>query len=217
MSVDRNPARLLPPAEPTAMRHRFVQDVSELPTYGFGPRSPIWWGTLGFVALEGTGFVLAAGSYLYLAFQNPQWPLSAPPPGLVWSSLVTLVMLASLWPNHMADRDGRREDLGRVRRDLVIMSLVGLGLLALRAMEFTTLNVWWDANAYGSLVWVILGLHTAHLLTDVGDTLVLTVLMFTRHGHGKRFSDVADNAFYWSLVVWSWVPIYGLVYWVPRL
>ena len=33
------------------MRQRSVQDVSELPTYGFGSTSPIWWGTLGFVAL----------------------------------------------------------------------------------------------------------------------------------------------------------------------
>ena len=33
------------------MRQRPVQDISELPTYGFGSVSPIWWGTLGFIAL----------------------------------------------------------------------------------------------------------------------------------------------------------------------
>ena len=57
----------------------------------------------------------------------------------------------------------------------------------------------------------------AHIVTDVGDTLVLTVLMFTRHGHGKRFADVEDNAFYWNFVVLSWLPIYALIYWAPRL
>jgi cytochrome c oxidase subunit III len=41
--------------------------------------------------------------------------------------------------------------------------------------------------------------------------------MFTRHGHGKRFSDVSDNAFYWNFVVLSWPPIYVLLYWTPRL
>jgi len=42
--------------------------------------------------------------------------------------------------------------------------------------------------------------------------------MFTRHARaGSRFSDVNDNAFYWDFVVASWIPIYLLIYWVPRL
>ena len=35
--------------------------------------------------------------------------------------------------------------------------------------------------------------------------------------NGRRFSDVSDNAFYWDFVVLSWLPIYFLIYWVPRL
>ena len=56
-----------------------ILDVSALPEYGFGSRMTTWWGTLGFCVLEGTGFALAIGTYLYLAFLNPKWPLSAPP------------------------------------------------------------------------------------------------------------------------------------------
>jgi heme/copper-type cytochrome/quinol oxidase subunit 3 len=41
--------------------------------------------------------------------------------------------------------------------------------------------------------------------------------MFTRHGHGKRFADVEDNAFYWNFVVAAWVFLYALIYWLPRL
>jgi len=198
------------------MRHRPVQDIRELPTYAFGPGNPVWWGTLAFITLEGTGFVLAAAAYLFLHFMNADFPLSAPPPELLWSTAVTVVMLASAWPNQMAKKDSEKEDLRKVRRDLVIMSLVGLVLLGLRAFEFTTLNVRWDQNAYGSLIWVLLGLHTVHLLTDVFDTLVLTALMFTKHGRGKRFADVSDNSFYWYFVVVTWVPIYLLIYWMPR-
>jgi heme/copper-type cytochrome/quinol oxidase subunit 3 len=104
-----------------------------------------------------------------------------------------------------------------VRVGLVIMSVVGIVLLVIRAFEFPILNVSWDTNAYGSIVWFLLGLHTTHLATDVGDTIVLTALMFTRHGHsGRRFSDSEDNATYWDFVVLSWIPIYILLYWVPR-
>jgi hypothetical protein len=33
---------------------------------------------------------------------------------------------------------------------------------------------------------------------------------------GKRFSDTEDNGVYWDFVVLSWLPIYVLLYWVPR-
>jgi heme/copper-type cytochrome/quinol oxidase subunit 3 len=199
------------------MRHRPVQDVSALPDHAFGPRMTMWWGTLGFMTLEGTGFALAAGAYLYLVWLNPQWPLADRPPDLSWATLLTLVLLVSLWPNQIAKKNAKREDLSRVRGDLLLMSFISIVVLAIRAFEFGTLNVRWDQNAYGSIVWVLLGLHTAHLLTDAIDTFVLTALMFTRHAHGKRFSDVEDNAFYWDFVVLSWLPIYGLIYWASRV
>ena len=69
----------------------------------------------------------------------------------------------------------------------------------------------WDTNAYGSVTWLILGLHTTHVLTDLVDTLVLAVLMFTRHADNpRRFGDVEDNVMYWNFVVLTWLPLYAL-------
>jgi heme/copper-type cytochrome/quinol oxidase subunit 3 len=143
--------------------------------------------------------------------------LSAPPPGLIWSSLLTVLLVVSAVPNWLAKKAGEDEDLPKARLYLVVMSLIGLAAIVLRLLEFTTLHVRWDQNAYGSLLWAILGLHLTHIATDLIDTAVLTVLMFTRHGHGKRFSDVSDNAFYWNFVILSWLPLYALLYWGPRL
>ena len=33
----------------------------------------------------------------------------------------------------------------------------------------------------------------------------------------KRFVDVEENAVYWYFVVGAWLPIYGVIYWAPRL
>jgi cytochrome c oxidase subunit 3 len=79
--------------------------------------------------------------------------------------------------------------------------LISLVFLALRGLEFTTLNVSWHANAYGSVVWLLLGLHTTHLITDTVDTTVLAVLLYTGPFEGKRFVDVSENALYWYFVV----------------
>jgi cytochrome c oxidase subunit III len=214
--ADPMTASSLRPSAAAPMPYRVVLNVRQMPTYGHGSRATTWWGTLAFCVVEGMGFVLAIGAYFYLVFINGDWPLSAEPADMFWSSLHTSLMLFSLWPNFMAQRDGAREDIRKVRRDLVIMSVIGLALLGLRVMEIETLHSKWDHNAYGSMVWLLLGFHTAHLLTDVVDTIVLAVLMFTRHGHGRRFSDVGQNAFYWNFVVAAWVPLYVVVYWFPR-
>jgi heme/copper-type cytochrome/quinol oxidase subunit 3 len=86
----------------------------------------------------------------------------------------------------------------------------------IRFYEFGALNCRYDTNAYGSIVWLLMGFHTTHLITDLIDTAVLTTLMFTGPIEGKRFSDVSDNAFYWYFVVIAWLPIFAVVYLAPR-
>lgn len=199
------------------MRQTIVREVNELPTYGFGSQSGPWWGAMGFIALEGMGFAIAIATYLYLYAVNPAWPLNAPPPDLWPGTVETAIFVLSIIPNQWTDRVARGQQLRAARIGLVLMSLIGLGLLILRGFEFAHLNTRWDLDAYGSVVWLMLGLHTTHLATDVGDTIVLTVLMFTRHATPRRFSDVTDNVFYWNFVVIAWLPIYVLLDWSPRL
>jgi cytochrome c oxidase subunit III len=200
------------------MNTRVVADLSDLPTSGFGPKSPIWWGTLAFIALEGMGFALAAGMYFYLAAINDEWPLGAPPPHLLAGTIVTALLVLSLIPNWMLNRWAKAKDLPKVRIGLWVMVVLGILPLIVRVFEFESLNVRWDTNAYGSAIWFLLGLHTTHLITDVGDTIVLAALMLTRHGNqDRRLSDTSDNAFYWVFVVVSWVLLYLLIYWFPRL
>jgi cytochrome c oxidase subunit III len=200
------------------VKHRVVADLSELPLHAMGSASPTWWGTVAFMLIEGTGFALVIGVYLYLASLASSWPLGAPLPGLGPGTVLTFLLLASLVPNVLLSRWADQGDLRRVRIGLVVMAVLGVVPLVPRWFEFASLHVSWDSNAYGSITWTMLGLHTTHLLTDLADTLVLAVLMFTRHGDNKRrFGDVRNNAMYWNFVVLTWLPIYACLYGVPRL
>jgi cytochrome c oxidase subunit III len=191
-------------------------DVSVLPSYGFGPRSTMFWGTLGVIAIEGTVFAMAMVTYYYLRAQVASWPPGAAAPDLLWGTLNTLLLLASILPNHWTQRAAEAHDLGRVRVGMVVCCLLAAIFLCIRILEFRALNVGWDRNAYGSIVWMLLGLHTVHLLTDFADSVVLAVLMFTGPLEGRRFVDVAENAMYWDFVVLAWLPIYGTIYWAAR-
>ena len=104
-----------------------------------------------------------------------------------------------------------------MRIGIVVCLVFALAFLGVRILELQSLNCLWDGSAYGSIVWLLMGLHTVHLLTDTVDTVVLAVLMHTGPLEGKRFADVSENALYWYFVVLSWLPIYLVIYWAPRL
>jgi heme/copper-type cytochrome/quinol oxidase subunit 3 len=200
------------------MQRRTI-DVATLPDHAFGSRSIMWWSTMTIIGVEATVFAISIASYFYLQGNEETWPPpNVPLPELRWATLNLVIMLLSVVPNEIVKRASEAMDLRKVRRWIVVADLFALAFCAIRILEFRTLHVMWDSNAYGSVVWTLLGLHTVHLVTDLADSLVLTAVMFTKHGHhSRRFVDVSENCFYWYFVVLSWVPIYFVLYWVPRL
>jgi heme/copper-type cytochrome/quinol oxidase subunit 3 len=196
---------------------RTTLDVSHLPTYAFGNRSLMWWGTWGMMLIEATVFAIGIVAYFYLRGLAPAWPPSSAPPDLLFGTVNTLILLASGVPNHLAAKAAEREDLSAVRLWIVVCVMFSIAFQAVRAFEFGALNTHWDSNAYGSIVTALLTLHTIHIITDFVETAVLAVLMFTGPLNGRRFVDVNENADYWWFVVVTWLPIYFTIYWVPRL
>ena len=198
------------------MQWQVEGDVSGLPDHGFGSKGLGWWGVVGFMLIEGIAFVLAVGSYYFLLPNEDSWPPATPPLQLEWATAVTLLAIASELPNQWLKRRAEHYDLKGVQAGLSLMTLLGLVLLALRAMEFVALPVRWDESAFASITWAILALHTLHMATDVYDSAVLTALVFLKKVDGRKFSDVADNALYWRFIIWSWAILYLVVYWTPR-
>lgn len=196
----------------------FTEDVSALPTHAFSYRSLTWWGIIGFMVIEGAAFLLTIAAYFFLMSQEQEWaPRPWLPPDPVAGTLFTVVMLLSEIPNTMLKKAAEAYDVGTVRRLLPIPVAIGVLLFVLRGFEFNSLNVLWYENAYGSIIWALLFLHTTHIATDWGDTVVLWGLMKTPHGEEpRRLVDVDENGLYWRFVWLSWLPIYALIYWVPR-
>ena len=197
------------------MRPRAI-DVSHLPEYAFGHRSIMWWGGAALMAIEGTMFVLLIVTYLYLKGRSPEWPPGYFAPVLFWGTLNTAVLLASTVPNHFTKAAAERLDLRSTRFWLCVSIAFALVFNVIRIFEFGSLNVWWDSNAYGSIVWTLLGFHTAHILTDLADSMAMAVLLFTGPLKESHFVDVSENSLYWYFVVLSWLPVYGFIYLAPR-
>jgi cytochrome c oxidase subunit III len=204
-----------PPVDDT-LPPKFMGTLAYLPPHAHGNRSLTWWGMMGLIAVEGTVFVLAAAAYFYLATHSKMWPPDELRPSLLAGTIFTIVTVLSVLPNWWLKHAAESEHLRRVQIGLIILSLIGCALLVVRYFEFAAMHVAWSDSAYGSIVITLLGLHTAHLATDLYDTIVLTALMFTKHAKGRRYVDVAENALYWNFVVIAWLPFYAILYFVPR-
>jgi heme/copper-type cytochrome/quinol oxidase subunit 3 len=198
------------------MSERRTLDVSALPTYAYGHSGVIWWGTVGFMVIEGSMFVIAIITYFYLRLKVSDWPPSLPNPSLGIPTINLAVVLVSLVPNQLAKKAAERMDLRGVRLWLTILVLFGIANVMLRGFEYGALNCRWDDNAYASITWVLLSLHTIHIATDVADSVVLAALMFIGPINESRFVDCSENSLYWYFIAAWWIPIYLTLYWAPR-
>lgn len=193
-------------------------DVAALPTVGMGSRSITWWGTLGFMVIEGTTLAICAMSYLYLRRNFATWPPSGlPQPALTVATVDIVLYLASLAPMIMVQRAACRLDLARVRLGLVAGCVAIAAFLLFRALEFAALRVQWDSSAYGSIAWAILGFHATLLVVEAAEVVGMTAIVFRKTATTKTFADAEDVAFYWYFLVGSWVPLYVLVFLLPRI
>ena len=198
---------------------RFTGDVADLPTHKFGPSSLTWWGIIAFMVIEGGFFMLTFAAYFFLMGHEQGWPPEGrQAPDVLAGTLFTIVIILSEIPNTMIKKAARAGDIPAIRRLILVMTAVGAILLVIRGFEFNSLNCRWTDNAYASIIWALLVLHTAHILTDWLDTVVLAALMFTPVAYeGRRLVDVDENSLYWRYVWLLWIPIYLMIYWVPRL
>jgi cytochrome c oxidase subunit III len=191
-------------------------DVSRLPTAAFGPRDMMWWGTVGFMAIEGTTLFICAASYLYLRLNFYSWPPEHTlRPALFWPTLQVVAMLLSNVPQGLAHRAALELDLGRVRRWMLVVSILSIAFVAIRWQEFLAINARWDTNAYGSIMWITLGFHGTILLLQAIETVIFTMFLFGDRIEEKHFSDVVDSASYWYFMTGSWIVLYPVVFLTP--
>jgi cytochrome c oxidase subunit I+III len=201
-----------------SVRQTIAMDVSGLPAELYGPSASLWWGMICLIAIEAMGFALAIATYLYLRLQEARWPPAGwAPPSLLYGTANLVLLLISTWPMRRVDLEARAQNRRAVLVSLAIWLVLALMMLGIRALEFAHLHVKWDSNAYGSAVWLLLGLHTLHLASSFGESSVLAVYSLTHPLDRSHALDLQINAVYWYFIVGSWALLYWVLYASPWL
>ncbi|HVG44655.1 MAG TPA: hypothetical protein VM890_07990 [Longimicrobium sp.] len=193
-------------------------DVSGLPDVTFGYRNLVWWGTVAFMVIEGTTLAMCAATYLYLRRNFSALPPERVPlPYLTAATVEVALMLVSFVPLAVLGRAAERKDLRACRLWMLVAVAFNLAFVALRWFELGDLNVRWDHNAYGSSAWLVLIVHGTLLLAEAGELIVFALIAWTGRWEEKHFPDAADLVMYWVFMCLSWVPLYAMVFLLPRV
>ena len=101
---------------------RFTDDISDLPSFKFGPSSLTWWGIIGFMVIEGAFFMLAFAAYFFLMGHEQGWPPEArQAPDLLAGTLFTIIIIGSEVVNTAIKKAARARDVPTIRRLMPVM------------------------------------------------------------------------------------------------
>jgi cytochrome c oxidase subunit I+III len=174
--------------------------------------APLWWGQLGLVAIEATAFMLVFATYFYLRLQFDVWP---PPgdwiPGPTLPTIGIIVLVLSAVPSYLASEAAKKNDRGGVIAWLGLNVLLAAVSLAIRIWFWHGLAFKWYSDAYGSIVWAILGLHTVDYVALMIETIVLIAIAISGRFGEKQRLGVHMDSITWYFIVASWIPFYVLL------
>jgi cytochrome c oxidase subunit III len=191
-------------------------DVSDLPSVAFGQSNTTWLANIFFMMIEGMMFALIFATYFYLRTRSTNWPPGQYPPALTFGVANSVVFILSIIPARWVQKRAPSGDRTAIRNGLFVLALFAILAIILRVFEFTTLNCRWTDNAYASTIWVLIGMHSGHLVTELIETLVLFGVSLTPEMEGTRLADAAINSDYWYFVVISGLLVNMVIYGTTR-
>jgi len=206
---------------------RKTLDVSKLPSTLFDDKSNLWWGNNWGLAIETMVFGILVALYFSVRMSISQWlpprttpglpVLLDPLPDLFFPTVVLIIFLVSLVPAIYLDLSARRKDVFGMKLGLMLTLTFNLVLIVCRYYEFDSLKFKWNDNAYGSVTWTILGMHMIHLIVMAAEDIYVSLWAFVKGMDEKHRLDVTVAAVYWYWIVATWVLLYILVFWGPRI
>jgi cytochrome c oxidase subunit III len=191
-------------------------DVSDLPSVAFGRSNTTWLANVLYMTIEGMMFALMFASYFYLRTRVQQWPPGHLAPELRYGVANAIVFVLSVIPARWVQKVAPSGDRRAIRNGLALLAAFATVAVIIRVFEFTALNCRWSDDAYSSTLWVLIGMHAGHLVTELIETLVILAVAFTPKMEGTRLADAAINSDYWYFVVVTGLLNFLFIYALPR-
>jgi cytochrome c oxidase subunit 3 len=177
-----------------------------------------------FIISDAMTFSALLIGYSYMRASSEQWPTPFKfSPSIIFSTVMTLCLLASSFTMVMAVAASARRDLKKARLWIGGTMLGGLTFLVLHLYEWNHLiteglrpfslpHEWLERwpqapPLFGATFFAITGLHMFHVLTGVLYLGVIAMRM-----RRLRHEDVEISGLYWHFVDLVWMFVFPLIY-----
>lgn len=178
-----------------------------------GLRSERWYAALFLIASEVMVFGVLFTYYFWVQGFSPSWPPEGiPPPELAFVGANTLVLLASGWTGHVAQRALEARELPRFRRALGATVLLGALFLAGQAYEYVTAGFGPQGSTYGTAFFALTGTHGLHVLAGLVALGLVLGLALRGWPAERHASGVSGALLYWHFVDAVWVVLFAVLY-----
>ena len=193
-----------------------------LPHHVEGSRSFGWWGMVWLIATEATLFASLIASYFFLRFRyGPEWPPAGiEDPALELPIVMSVILLSSSIPVHLAEAGIEKGNATRLRWGLALGWLLGAAFMVI------TFGIEWpetlhhfdpQTNVYGSLFFTITGFHGMHVLVGLALSAWAQVRAARGAFDADRHTTIQNFAMYWHFVDVVWIFVFLTLYISPRL
>ena len=170
-------------------------------------------GMVVFVASEAMFFATFFGAYFTIYSVNPVWPPAGFPrlkPEL--ATLLTVLLVASSVTLQIGVRAIRQDRTRAMLVWLGLTILLGAGFLGLQLFDYSLLGFGVRDGIFGSLFYVMTGLHMAHVFGGV----VFLVLVLVQGLGGQltyaHHDSMEAGSIYWHFVDVVWICLFTTFY-----
>ncbi|HEX6676433.1 MAG TPA: heme-copper oxidase subunit III [Actinomycetes bacterium] len=165
-----------------------------------------------FVASEAMFFATFFGAYFTIYSVNPRWPPAGFRLEPELAAVLTAVLVTSSGTLQLGVRAIRRDRVRAFLGWLGLTILLGVTFLGLQLYDYSTLRFGVRDGIFGSVFYVMTGLHMAHVF---GGVVFLALVLV--QGVGGQLSDASHDsveagAIYWHFVDVVWIGLFTTFY-----
>ena len=141
-----------------------------------------------------------------------QWPPHGIKLDILQSGIFTIILLASSFTMQKALFDEEKGDRRGARIWLVTSFLMGLAFVLNQAYEWHTVDFSPKTNAFGSMFFLMTGLHGLHVILGLVAMIGLYARMAGRAGDPGEAPVFQAVSYYWHFVDVVWIGLYSALF-----
>lgn len=181
-----------------------LETASTRKAQGMHPKKFAMW-----IFMVSVTMIFASLTSAYLVRQaEPDWDIFSLPPMFGYSTAVILLSSVTM---HWAYLAAKRDNLSQVRSGLLATGLLGLVFLWMQWegwKQMVGINVYFSGNPAGSFVYVLSGLHGAHIVSALIFLGIVIIQAFRLQVHAKKLLQINLCTTYWHFLDLTWVYLF---------